>query len=255
MSRERLLLTETTQQFLLEIEGGMSVLERAKTDPNIPIYLTGIIQSGDKPNRNNRYYPWSVLKTECMRYLNEDVKGNGAFGELDHPEDSATPSLSKASHTIEDIWFDEAKKDVWARIKLLNAFAPAYCPSLKARSIVLNGKAIGISSRALGSLKEDTRKGYDIVEDDLEIACWDLVSKASNYGSEKMNVTESEIKNRVKQTLLTESQCFGGNCNIGSSHKRIQEAKFKELTNEEKTYINILGIEKFLQIKRKYSQF
>lgn len=254
MSKERFLLTETTQQFLLEVDGGESVLEKAKKDPNIPIYLVGIVQSGDKVNRNNRFYPWDILKKECVRYLSEDVKGNCAFGELDHPEDSATPSCTKASHTIEDIWFDEAKKDVWARVKLLNAFAPAYCPSLKARSILLNGKNLGISSRALGSLREDARKGYDVVEGDLEIACWDLVSKASNYGSEKMNVTESELKTK-KKPLLTESQCIGGNCSVNSKHVNIHEAKFKELTPEEKTYINILGIEKFLQIKRKYNHF
>jgi hypothetical protein len=255
MIRERFLLTETTQQFLLEVEGGQSVLEKAKQDPNIPIYFTGIIQSGDKPNRNKRFYPWDTLKKECMRYLSEDVKQNNAFGELDHPEDSATPSLTKASHTIEDIWFDEAKKDVWARIKLLNAYAPAYCPSLKARSIVLNGKILGISSRALGSLKEDRNRGYDVVENDLELVCWDLVSKASNYGSEKLNVTESEAKKRTTAALLTESQCFGGNCKVEVRHNQIKEAKFKELTPEEKTYINIIGIEKFLQIKRKYNQF
>jgi hypothetical protein len=252
--KERFLLTESTQQFLLEVEGGQSLIEKAKADPNVPIYLTGIIQSGDKPNRNNRFYPWTILKKEAMRYLEEDVKHRQAYGELDHPEDSATPSLTKASHIIENIWFDENKKDIYARIKLLNAFAPANCPSLKARSIILNGGDIGISSRALGSLQEG--KGYDIVEEDLEIVCWDLVSKASNYGSEKMNVTESEAKERSKNTLLlTESQCFGGNCNVGTKHNRIQEAKLHELNKEEKMYLNILGVEKFLQIKRKYNQF
>jgi len=253
-TKERFLLTEATQQFLLEVEGGTSLIERAKLDPNIPIYLTGIVQSGDKPNRNNRYYPWETLKKEAIRYLQEDVKHHQAYGELDHPEDSATPSLMKASHIIENVWFDENKKDIYARIKLLNAFAPANCPSLKARSIILNGGDIGISSRALGSLKEG--KGYDIVEDDLEIVCWDLVSKASNYGSEKMNVTESEAKgNTEKFVLLTESQCFGGNCKVDSAHERIKAAKLHELNEEEKMYLNILGVEKFLQIKRKYNQF
>lgn len=249
MSKERVLLNETTQQFLLEVDGGMGVLEKAKADPNMPIYLTGIIQSGDKPNRNKRFYPWDILKKECLRYMREDVKANSAFGELDHPEDSATPSLLKASHSIEEIWFDEGKKDVWARIKLLNAFAPSTCPSLKARSILLNGKSLGISSRALGSLQEG--KGYDMVEEDLEIICWDLVSKASNFGSEKMNVTESEAKNKSK-ALLTESQCFGGNCDIQGSPNRVKAAKLQELSEEEKFYLTILGVEKFLQIKRKY---
>lgn len=250
MIRERFLLTETTQQFLLEVEGGMGVLEKVKKDPNMPIYLTGIIQSGDKPNRNNRYYPWEILKKESTRYMSEEVQTRQAYGELDHPEDSATPSLLKASHIIEKIWFDDNTKDVWARIKLLNAFAPPTCPSLKARSILLNGGQIGISSRALGSLEEG--KGYDIVENDLEIVCWDLVSKASNYGSEKMNVTEAEAKRNAKKGLLTESQCFGGNCNVGNSKTVVKAAQVQELTEEEKVYLNILGVEKFLQVKRKF---
>ena len=32
------------KEFLLEVEGGQSYLERCKNDPNLPIYLVGIIQ-------------------------------------------------------------------------------------------------------------------------------------------------------------------------------------------------------------------
>lgn len=254
---ERFLLTEKTKQFLLEIDGETS-LEKAKRDPNIPIYLVGIIQSGDKPNRNLRLYPWDVLKKECERYAEEEISEQRSFGELDHPEDSATPSLKNASHTIEDLWFDDEKKDVWAKFKLLNAYAPPNDPAMKARSILLNGKALGSSSRALGSLSEGYGE-YDIVEEDLEIVCWDLVSNASNYGSEKLRVSEQKGKNKVNsntershKTLLTESQCLGGDCSIQNSRNIINEAKFQELTEQEKTYLNILGVEKFLQIKRKY---
>jgi hypothetical protein len=233
---------------ILEVEGKESYLDKARRDPDLPIYLVGIIQSGDKPNRNGRIYPWPTLKKECIRYMEEEVP-HSSFGELDHPENGTIPLLSRASHTIEDMWFKN--KDVWAKIKILNAYAPAGDPSLKARSLILNGKKVGISSRALGSIVEDSQyPGYDMVDEDLEMICWDLVSKASNYGSENLDLTES----KKRKGLLTESRCLGSNCNIIPIQERrgiVKNLKLSELTEAEKVYLNILGIEKFLQYKRK----
>lgn len=229
--------------FLAEVEGGMSFIEKAKRNPDLPLYVTGIVQSGDKPNRNGRIYPFSYLKREFLRYAENEVRNGTSYGELDHPENSTTPSLSNASHTIEDVWFKD--KDVYARILILNAFMPDRAPGKMARGFLLNGKTIGISSRALGSLEEDAHSEYDVVAEDLEFICMDLVSNASNYGSEKMNLV-MEGKNKSHKGLLTESQLLGGNISL-------KENKFKELTEAEKTYINILGVEKFLQIKQKNS--
>jgi hypothetical protein len=255
-STERLLLDESrfdgkrkpnysANGFLLEIEGGFSFIEKCKRNKDLPIHVTGIIQTGDKPNRNGRIYPWDYLKRECLRYAENEINNGTSYGELDHPESSTSPSLQNASHTIEDIWFKG--KDVWAKIKILNAFMPDRAPGLMARGFVLNGKSIGISSRALGSLKEDENNQYDVVDEDLEMICWDLVSNASNFGSEKMEMMQENKK--YKKTILTESQCFGGNCNISNN---VQDLKFKELTESEKTYMRILGVERFLQIKSQH---
>jgi hypothetical protein len=59
--------------------------------PNIPLYLTGVIQTGDNPNRNGRIYPWEYLKREYIRYMDNEVKDGLSYGELNHPENSATP--------------------------------------------------------------------------------------------------------------------------------------------------------------------
>ena len=237
-----------SKQYLLEVEGGQAAIEKAKKDPNIPIYLVGIIQKGDTPNRNGRIYPFSILKKECERYLREEVKDLQSFGELDHPAESTVPELKNAAMTIEDIWFKGV--EVWGKIKILNAFTGPGDPAYKARSIVLNGKTLGISSRALGSVYQDAN-GYDTVEDDLEIICWDLVSRPSTYDANLM-ITESKIKNKSK-AVLTESQCLGGNCNLQlrSSKEIIKDKKLVSLTESEKVFLNILGVEKFLEIKNK----
>lgn len=222
--------------FLAEVEGGLSFIEKAKRNPDLPLYVTGIIQSGDKPNRNGRIYPWNYLKREFIRYAENEIKSGTSYGELDHPADSTTPSLSNASHTIEDVWFKD--KDVYARILILNAFMPDRAPGKMARGFLLNGKTVGISSRALGSLEEEANSEYDVVAEDLELVCLDLVSNASNFGSEKMHLV-TEGKENKKSLLLTESQC-------------VRKPKFQELTESEKTYINILGVNRFLQIKSQF---
>lgn len=252
--KERLLLDESrlngrklrpgVRMPLLEVDKGLTRIEAAKRDPNIPIYMVGILSSGDKVNRNGRLYPWPILKKECERYFEHMVKTGMAHGELDHPEDSATPMLKNASHKIEDIWYKG--KDVWGKIKLYNAYMPPTAPGLMARGILLNDGVIGISSRALGSLDESVSYDCDVVAEDLEIACWDLVSFASNHGSEKWELSESK-KRQPKKALLTESQCFGGMCGIKNPLNESQQSSLM-LTEAEQTYINILGVEKFLQV-------
>jgi hypothetical protein len=129
---------------------------------------------------------------------------------------------------------------------------PENAPGLKIRGFILNKKSVGVSSRALGSVFEDEQTGYDIVEDDLEIICWDFVSNASNFGSEVLKLTESKKSKLLIPTekkLLTESQCFGGVC--GLTKPTVNELRMLNLTESEKTYLNILGVERFLQEKYK----
>ena len=54
-----------------------------------------------------------------------------------------------------------------------------------------DGVTLGISSRALGSVHES--QGRTIVEDDLQLICFDIVSEPSTRGA-FMTLSESKIK-------------------------------------------------------------
>ena len=137
---------------------------------------------------------------------------------------------------------------------------PPNAPGNVLRGIILNGCIIGISSRALGSVYQNG-SGFDIVDDDLEIICWDAVSRPSTFNANLRvldtnninNYNENKsIKNKNGKLLsLTESVCFGENCNIETSKKIIKEKELKELSSIDKTYLSIMGVEKFLQNKYK----
>ena len=145
-------------------------------------FLSGIMQRVDEQNGNGRVYPKSVLMREVKNYM-KVVKENRACGELDHPED-AVVNLKNASHIVKDLWWEG--NDLKGKVQVLST------PSGKIlESLVNDGVTLGISSRALGSVHESA--GKTIVEDDLQLICFDIVSEPSTQGA-FMQISESKIK-------------------------------------------------------------
>ncbi len=149
---------------------------------NGTVFLSGIMQRVDEQNGNGRVYPKNVLMREVKNYM-KVVKENRACGELDHPED-AVVNLKNASHMVTDLWWES--NDLLGKIKVLSTPAGKILESL-----VNDGVKLGISSRALGSVHEQA--GKTIVEDDLQLICFDIVSEPSTQGA-FMQLSESKIK-------------------------------------------------------------
>ena len=176
------LLTESEKQYVRE--GGMM--------------LTGKLQEADVQNGNGRQYPHPILAREVKKYGGV-VEDNRALGELDHP-DSSVINLVNVSHMVTEIWMKG--NDVMGKIKVLNT------PSGKVlQELVGAGVKTGISSRGLGSVKE--QNGQTIVEDDFQLICFDIVSEPSTPGafmavSENRRINEHVTKNNKIMNLLNE---------------------------------------------------
>jgi len=154
------------------------------------LILSGVMQRADAQNGNGRIYPRAILEREVQRYL-KLIKENRALGELDHPDDSVV-NLRNASHMVTDIWWNG--NDVMGKAKILNT------PSGQIlKALVESGVKLGISSRGLGSVREN--RGETIVEDDFNLICFDFVSDPSTTGAFMMK--ESKGDNNVI-TQLTE---------------------------------------------------
>jgi hypothetical protein len=149
---------------------------------NGAVYLSGVMQRVDEQNGNGRVYPKQVLMREVKNYM-KTVKENRACGELDHPEDSVV-NLKNASHMVTDLWWES--NDLKGKIRVLSTPAGKILESL-----VNDGVRLGISSRALGSVHESA--GKTIVEDDLQLICFDIVSEPSTQGA-FMQLSESKIR-------------------------------------------------------------
>jgi hypothetical protein len=140
-----------------------------KKSPYGNMLVKGILQRFDTLNQNGRIYPKEVLMPEIENYM-KLVKERRATGELDH-DDSAVVNLKNVSHVITDIWVEGDV--VWGRVEILEAMNQG--KQLKA--LFDNGIKVGISSRAVGSVKQQGTA--NVVQDDLQLICWDFVSEPS----------------------------------------------------------------------------
>jgi len=158
--------------------------EREGNKRGIHLVLAGKIQSAGKKNGNGRIYPKPTLEREMKNYT-KLVKEGRAIGELDHP-DSSVVELKNASHLITEVWWDG--DDVMGKMKILNTPAGKI-----AKDLVKGGVQLGISSRGLGSTRQE--KGITMVEDDFQLLCFDLVSEPSTTGA--YLVAESKVRTHL----------------------------------------------------------
>ena len=124
-------------------------------------YIEGVFLQSELKNRNGRMYPESTMDREVSRYLKEAVANNRAYGELGHP-DTPSINLDRVSHLIVDLRKEGTN---WiGKAKILETPMGNI-----ARGLLDGGANLGVSSRALGSLKEN-RDGVQVVQDDFMLS-------------------------------------------------------------------------------------
>ena len=125
------------------------------------MYIEGVFLQGDIKNRNGRMYPVNTLAKEVGRYNESFVQKGRALGELGHPE-GPTVNLDRVSHKITSL--RQEGNNFIGKAQLLET------PMGKiAKSLISEGVTLGVSSRGVGSLREDN-KGCKVVGEDFMLA-------------------------------------------------------------------------------------
>jgi hypothetical protein len=199
---------ETGHGILIEYDAGhvspddnkQIISEMKNMDFSQDLILYAVLQKYDTPNKNGRIYPEVLLKRENEKYQTLIRKGS-ALNELNHPSSSLI-DLDRVSHSILETWWDG--KILMGKIKLFTSpgwkkMGIVSTKGDQAAMLIMNGATLGISSRGVGSLKNV--KGQNIVQEDFELVCFDLVSSPSTPGayifsdpSDREQYQESEIK-------------------------------------------------------------
>jgi len=148
------------------------MINESRTSHGGKIVLKGPIQKANTLNQNGRIYPRHILEREVMNYQ-KLIQENRAMGECDHP-DSSVVELKNVSHVVKEAYMQG--DIVFGSIEILDT------PSGKIiQSLIESGVTLGISSRGVGSTqKQGTTQ---IVQDDFQLICFDMVSEPSTPGA------------------------------------------------------------------------
>ena len=149
-----LLITEQNDNVIIE-----AVMEGSGQGKSY--FIQGVFLQANLQNRNGRVYPLDILEREVERYNQAYISQHRALGELGHP-DGPTINLDRTSHLIVDL-FKEGNNFI-GKAKILDT------PHGKiVKSLIDEGVKLGVSSRGMGSLKENSR-GVQEVQDDFYLA-------------------------------------------------------------------------------------
>ena len=134
-------------------------------------FIEGIFMQANVKNRNGRIYPKAILQKEVLRYDQNYIKQNRAFGELGHPE-GLTVNLERVSHMIQEI--NEEGNNFTGRAKILDT---PYGKIVK--NLIDEGARLGVSSRGMGSLKPVGRNVSQVQDDFYLATAADIVADPS----------------------------------------------------------------------------
>jgi hypothetical protein len=150
------------------------------------LIVNGVLQRAESKNQNGRVYPKEILVRESKKYAAEFIKQRRAMGELDHP-DSSVVNLQNVSHNLLEMH--------WVGNDLVGTVEVLSTPSGNIlKELFKSGIKLGISSRGLGSIKQEGSEGEE-VQPDFELIAFDFVSNPSTQGAFLSPVHESKGSN------------------------------------------------------------
>ena len=124
------------------------IIEERNNNQPANLYITGPYMQCESVNKNKRIYSEHEMDREVNRYINEMVKTKRAMGELNHPT-KAEVDLERACHMVTEM--RKEGNTYYGKSKVLSTPTGQIV-----RSLINDGVKIGMSSRALGKLVEQT---------------------------------------------------------------------------------------------------
>jgi len=137
-------------------------------------YIQGVFMQAEQKNKNGRVYPLGIMENEVGRYGKEYVSKNRAMGELNHPQ-GPTVNLDRVSHMIKELKM--AGNDVHGKAKIMDTPMGRI-----AQNLISEGARLGVSSRGMGSLKQN-EQGINEVQKDFMLSAVDIVADPSAPGA------------------------------------------------------------------------
>ena len=188
-----------------------------------PFVVSAVFQKYGIENANGRIYPENVLKREVEKYQ-QPIKERRAYGELNHPTESAIDGERICMNIIELHWVGHTLVGK-LELPITEGFRRYGICSNLADTVaqwIVSGLKIGVSSRGLGSVTQ--QMGKLVVGDDYEIVCWDVVTQPSTPNA------WIETEDEALQPYLESTNNSNKNT-INESNKPDKYSKFENWLN------------------------
>jgi hypothetical protein len=219
-------------KLIREIVEEVKFVKEANENKGKDYYIEGVFMQAERVNRNGRVYPMGVMLKEVNRYCSESVDKNRAYGELGHPA-GPTINLDRVSHMIKELRVDGS--NIVGRAKIMDTPMGNIV-----KNLMDEGASLGVSSRAMGSLKP--KNGVMEVQEDFHLAtAADIVADPSAPDAYVNAVMESadwvyvEGKGWIEQFIDDAQKTIRSASASELAEKKIQVfSKFMKLLSEGK---------------------
>jgi len=169
------------------------IVEEKNNKSESRLYIKGPYMMASDVNKNKRVYDLDNMVQEVARYENEMIKTDRAMGELNHPT-TAEVDLERACHIV-----TEMKQDgnvFYGKSKVLQT----PCGTI-VKQLVLDGVRVGMSSRALGKIDQESDSEIGHVTE-MKLVAIDCVADPSYSDAFVNGILES------KQWILNKNGDF-----------------------------------------------
>jgi len=153
-------------------------------------YITGPYLQADVKNGNGRTYPHKVLESQVKTYSETRIKDSRAMGELGHPATTEI-NLDRVSHLIKELKMD-GKNGMGKSLVMDTPMGKI------AKSLIESGVKLGVSTRGVGTLKEN------IVQNDFRLITVDIVADPSAPDAFVNGILESQTEWIMENGILVE---------------------------------------------------
>ena len=209
-------------KLITEVNDNVRYITEEK-DGKKSLFIEGVFLQSNLKNRNGRMYPAEIMEKEVQRYMTEAVENKRAFGELGHP-DGPSINLDRVSHIVTELYRDG---DNWmGKAKITDTPMGNI-----ARGLIESGGQLGVSSRGLGTLKEN-RDGVQIVQDDFHLAtAADIVADPSAPDAFVRGIMENKEWVIVNGLWTEQTNDMAKKVIKKASKKQLEEAKMVVFEN------------------------
>ena len=209
-------------KLITEVNDNVRYITEEK-DGKKSLYIEGVFLQSNLKNRNGRMYPADIMEKEVQRYMSEAVENKRAFGDLGHP-DGPSINLDRVSHIVTELYRDG---DNWmGKAKITDTPMGNI-----ARGLIESGGQLGVSSRGLGTLKEN-RDGVQIVQDDFHLAtAADIVADPSAPDAFVRGIMENKEWVIVNGLWTEQANDMAKKVIKKASKKQLEEAKLAVFEN------------------------